>query len=624
MNAIISGRAGLAVMTEGTSVRTLCLDEAGGISERDIPIPGHLLRDVDDLELFNGVTLDQVRELLAYARRREDGLHMILVLLGQRSSLEVREEAASVLDELLNDGGRTQEAVERTLYAVPLPPAANVDAALGACEQANSQRSLAMVSKLIARQPYIADVRQQWNSLVSLFASREDFLRFQSVLVWEGFFRELVESLALDADLNSFVFRALSNSRIAREKNHRVVIRDWVAGWRVEEVVPPTSTTDEAEREPDSDECERAEPGARRPKAKDTLARIARRKAFIVSALRQHRIGSANQYIDDLIKYQKGVSDDEHICKSLCDLAVEARNLGLHDLQLHLVERALEFKADDIVAKSQRADTLKALNRLPEALEAYEKAMAQHPEDVVAMNGYAEVLKALNRLPEALEAYEKAMAQHPEDVVAKTGYAEVLKALNRLPEALEAYEKAMAQHPENAVAKTGASCVLAALGLWDRALVLLPESGPVTEHDWIAYHVRGMIHLRQGEIDEAIRIFEYGVAHNPRLVSREYFRTALAVAHLRRREYRRAARVLDEVTSPMLQSAANILRLHAFGATGDCERTVEIYKQLPQNPQPILAELQEELHRRYVLFASPQHDEEWVLDKETDYILLAA
>ena len=59
--------------------------------------------------------------------------------------------------------------------------------------------------------------------------------------------------------------------------------------------------------------------------------------------------------------------------------------------------------------------------------------MAQHPEDVVTKNGYAEVLKALNRLPEALEAYEQAMAQHPEDVVAKTGYAEVLKALNQLP-----------------------------------------------------------------------------------------------------------------------------------------------------------------------------------------------
>ena len=150
---------------------------------------------------------------------------------------------------------------------------------------------------------------------------------------------------------------------------------------------------------------------------------MVRRKAFIVQTLRQHRIGSARQYIDDLIRYQETTSDsNEHISKSLCDLAIEARNLGLHDLQLQLVERAIECKPDDVVAQNQRADTLKTLNRLPEALGGvYEQTMAQHPEDVVTKAGYAEVLKALNRLPEALEAYEQAMAQHPESVVTKAG-----------------------------------------------------------------------------------------------------------------------------------------------------------------------------------------------------------
>jgi tetratricopeptide (TPR) repeat protein len=250
--------------------------------------------------------------------------------------------------------------------------------------------------------------------------------------------------------------------------------------------------------------------------------------------------------------------------------------------------------------------------------------MTQHPEDVVAKTGYAEVLKALNRLPEALTAYEQAMTQHPENVVAKNGYAEVLKALNRLPEALTAYEQAMAQHAEDVVAKTGASCVLAALGLWEQALALLSQSEPMTEQDWIAYHIRGMIHLRRGELDRAIAIFEHGAAHNPRPASREYFRTALAAACLRKREYERAASVLDEVTSPALQSRANVLRLHAFGARGDCQRTIEIYSQLPENPEPVVAELQHELHRRYVLFSTPEHDDDWVFDKETDYILLAA
>ena len=556
-------------------------------SEGHAPLPGSLLRDVDDLELFNNVTANRVRQLLARPRQREDALQMVLILLSQRSSQAVRAEAAGVLNELLNDDGQIQEAVERTLYAVPLPPTANVKAAMAACEQTASGRALAMLSKLTARQPYITDIRQEWDSLASAFASREEFSQFQVVLVWEGIFRELVESLASDVDLDRFIFLALSNDRVARQRNHRAVIGEWVGKWRPEGYTTSAQVIDILD-EVESDEHRHRNPVTRRPKADEALSRVVRQKAFIVQTLRQQRISSARQYIDDLIRYQERASDNEHICMSLCDLATEARDVGLHDLQLELVERALGYKADDVVAQSQRADTLKALNRLPEALEAYEQAMAQHPEDVVAMTGYAEVLKALNRLPEALEAYKQAMAQHPEDVVARTG----------------------------------ASCVLAALGLWEQALALLPQSEPVTEQDWIAYHIRGMIHLRRGEVDRATAIFGHGVAHNPMPTSREYFRTALAAACLRRREYDRAARVLDEVTSPALQTPANVLRLHAFGEQGARDQTPGIYAQLPQNAEPFLVELQEELNRRYVLCDVRHHDEQWVCDREAQYLLM--
>ena len=57
---------------------------------------------------------------------------------------------------------------------------------------------------------------------------------------------------------------------------------------------------------------------------------------------------------------------------------------------------------------------------------------------MVAKNGYAEVLKAMNRLPEALAAYDEARREHPESVVAKNGQACVLAALRRYGEALEA------------------------------------------------------------------------------------------------------------------------------------------------------------------------------------------
>ena len=45
---------------------------------------------------------------------------------------------------------------------------------------------------------------------------------------------------------------------------------------------------------------------------------------------------------------------------------------------------------------------LRELNRLPEALRAYEQTLAQHPENAVAKNGRATVLMHLKRFEEAL------------------------------------------------------------------------------------------------------------------------------------------------------------------------------------------------------------------------------
>ncbi|NVL91378.1 MAG: tetratricopeptide repeat protein, partial [Desulfobacterales bacterium] len=278
----------------------------------------------------------------------------------------------------------------------------------------------------------------------------------------------------------------------------------------------------------------------------------------------------------------------------------------------------------DIVAKNGRAEVLKALNRLDEALDAYDKIIDEYSYEIIPKAGRAEVLKTLNRLDEALDAYDKIIAEHPYDVIAKHGRAEVLKALNRLDKALAAYDKVIAEHPYDIVAKNGRACVLAAMEREDEALLLLPDKNIVTKEEWIGYHIRGMILLRKGELDLATQIFEEGVRDNPRPADRDYFRTALAVAHLHEREYKPASNVLDEITNPMLQIPANILRIHAFGRRGNCERTAEIYKALPSKPGPVLAELQSELHCQYVACETPHHSEDWLIDKEIHYILLAA
>ena len=147
MNAIISGRVGLAIITDEESSRTLWLDEAGNVSERIVPDPGTHLREIGDFELLYGVSAEEVEAHLLHSRNCDDALHMLLVLLDGGLSVDVRREAAEVLDELLGDES-VAEAVERILYAAPLPASADVERALALCKETALERVMAFVAKL--------------------------------------------------------------------------------------------------------------------------------------------------------------------------------------------------------------------------------------------------------------------------------------------------------------------------------------------------------------------------------------------------------------------------------------------------------------------------------------------
>ena len=339
---------------------------------------------------------------------------------------------------------------------------------------------------------------------------------------------------------------------------------------------------------------------------------------------RAETLRDLNRLDEALVAYDRIISYDPYNSVAKNARAETLKDLNRLEEALDAYDETIADDSYDVVAKSGRSEVLKAMNKLPEALKAYEAAIAAHPENAVAKNGRAGVLKAMNKLPKALKAYEAAIAAHPDDVVGKNGRAGVLKAMNKLPEALVAYEEIVVEHPEDLVAKNGRACVLAGMKRWDEALELLPEKDVVTEGEWIGYHIRGMVLMGMGDLDGAIAIFEEGVKNNPRPADKDYFRTALATARLAKREDKLVAGVLEEVYTPRLQTVSAILKMHAFGRQKDRARTAEIYETLPTEPGPVLAELVSELHWQYVAFETPHHNEEWLIEKEIQYFLLAA
>ena len=103
MNAIISGRSAVALLLDGSQLKSFHADAIDQLIPRqpaDLPF---LFGDGNDLQFLENVTPDQAAAHLKRACNNENALQMILILLDPELSKKVREKAAEALEELLTD-----------------------------------------------------------------------------------------------------------------------------------------------------------------------------------------------------------------------------------------------------------------------------------------------------------------------------------------------------------------------------------------------------------------------------------------------------------------------------------------------------------------------------------------
>jgi tetratricopeptide (TPR) repeat protein len=588
MDAIISGRAGVAFLVEGEVLSSLDVEDPNTLLPRRPADLRLIFGEAPDIELFEDVDHAEASRQLERAFNCSSALDLALILFDPELTDDVRDDAARELERLLSDP-KVADYLENILYGRPLPASADIAGARSRCEDGRLPKLSALLVILQGYQPSIRAACAAWDDLpAKLFGGDDQKAEFRHVAVREGLFRRLAIEVARGphARVNEFTLHAGLNRSITSLKNHRQVLQQWLAPFRPHTAAP--RVRHEVEEFLDESSLTRRGRRAqrRRGSAEEELAKLQGQLDLIVEAMRERNLDYARKITDEVIDYQLRTTRPINAAKTLCKLASEARDLGIYSLQLELTERAVQIADDDGWSWTQYADALLKSQRPTEALKAYEQA-------------------------ESFGA----------GAVAKNGRAETLRAMGRLQEALSAYDSIVMEHPENAVAKNGRSCVLMALRRYDEALRRLPERNPSTLSDWIGYHIRGMILLRMNRFDEAIRIFEHGVKENPIPSSREYFQGALVVACLRRRDFAGAGRAIEGVEAPMLQPQANVLRLHTYGALGDDERAAAAHERLREKPWSISDELVAELHRRYMLKEEPQHDDEWVSNQEIDMLL---
>jgi tetratricopeptide (TPR) repeat protein len=545
MRALVSGQAGLAVLIEKDHVYSVHIAAPGPVPRSAADIP-YLLADANDVVEISEATPQKVAVALDLSWRQDRALHLILILLDREADDDTRRVAVECLEEFACDPAVADFVCNR-LYSGPLPDSADMVGALLLAESMDAKRLNKLLEDLGEFQPEIRRRREEWDALrPELFGGPQAKLEFGYIAVASGTLRRLVQS---DPEqVNSVLVDALADPQFQRLMRSREVLTSWIKSVRTKRGSIRTSEKDD-EDERDYSRHRRATPEAEKPKRSHAVfENVNKQKEAIKRAIFERRHDRVEKYVRDLIDYQLRRSEREDIARSLCDLATYAKGLGAHAVQLELATRATTilptdgwsqaqladaylcvgrfddafaaYGAADIcgeveIARKGRAEVLKGMGRLEEALREYEAAIREFPHDVVARAGRAEVLKGMGRLEEALQEYEATVREFPESVVARNGRAEVLKGMGRLEEALREYEATVRDFPESAVARNGRAGVLKGMGRLEEALQEYEATVREFPNNVIARTGRAEVLRGMGRLEEALREYEATVREFP-------------------------------------------------------------------------------------------------------------
>jgi tetratricopeptide (TPR) repeat protein len=538
MDALISGEAGVALLLDGATLRSLHLDDIAEPVVRRQEELRLLFGDARDLQALESVTQDEVAARLKAAAARIDGLQLMLILLDPELTTDTRLTAAAEAEELFAQSG-TVEAVESILYAEVLPADADPAGALALCSE-GAPLAAHLVNQLVARQALIAEARNAWQEVPpAVIGTPEDCDYVQSVFVREGLFRSLVLLRETRRQVADFRLGALLNPEVKKLRNHREILRCWIEPFHQERELrqPEDQRVEAADVVAEGD----APPYRRGFDRQKRLANVESQKAAIVAAMEHGDLARARRYVAELIRFQtSGAQDPTFACMSLCDLAIKAKSLSLPYLQLELSQAATDLKPDDawswvqyadalldtgsleaalaatdnaiafgkpVAGRGVRAAVLGALDRLDEALALYEEIIEDFQGDDVARTGRAGLLKTMNRLDEALAAYDEVIAAFPQQVFARTGRAEVLRSLNRLEEALTAYDEAIGSFPQNVVARSGRAEVLRSLNRPQEALSAYEDAIDAFPRSVVARNGRAEVLRSMNRHEEALAAY---------------------------------------------------------------------------------------------------------------------
>lgn len=227
MEALISGRNGVALVVDGDHLASIHVDEPDRMVPRHPGEIHFLTGERGDFFPVEGVSRGEIVRQLTLAHARERSLTLTLILIDPDLSDGLRLKVAKRVEDLIKEE-RVLVFLESVLYAEPLPTQADLHGALRLAREAGTSIVQNMLERFWKRQDTIAAVREAWNAMPSATFDGER-KRWQAVAVREGLFRSLVLLHEAGGDVNELVSTASKTLAVRSLPNFHAVLRSWIS-----------------------------------------------------------------------------------------------------------------------------------------------------------------------------------------------------------------------------------------------------------------------------------------------------------------------------------------------------------------------------------------------------------
>jgi len=335
MHAVISGRAGRALVLDGESLTSFDVDDASNLVPRKPPDLPYLFGESQDLRVIEDSDIESISRELKADSDLNFAVDLTLISLDEELEDDIRKDAIQDLNELLAHD-KLSECLENIMFARPLPNDADLAGALKFCDKSRLPNAFALLERLDRCQPLISKVSSAWDVVPSkVFGGHEQESHFRRVAVQRGLFRSLVITLETPRKISTFLLNAGLSNAVKQLPNYRQVLQVWSAPLRQSGEALTVRPDAEEEFETETETAPKRRHGRRFGLNRAAVLReVNKRKAIISAAMHRRDLVRVGELISDLVDYQRENGEIEHAAKSLCDLAMEAKELGMSSFQL--------------------------------------------------------------------------------------------------------------------------------------------------------------------------------------------------------------------------------------------------------------------------------------------------